>query len=267
MKQYPNWGKGLPNLRTFLTAINRSQPIIGSQFELVWSRWPRTIFFAKNITIPGVSVNTIDLNHAGFTIPIPTHATYENTEISMNIIADKEGFHYYDIRNMVLQSGHPLVAGDPRAAVGNQFGIDTSEDTLKIRLRNKPTDETHHFWTIHNFHPIGIGDMELSMDSASFVEFELKGTFTHITYKCGDMPLPDDPNDFSFGDTDNNGVIDSDDPNDFSFGPGVDDEVERPKDNFNNEPYDNPEEQYMGDDNDQEEELPEDWKYMSDDDK
>lgn len=86
-------------------ALNKSQPIVNSQFELVWSRWPRTIFFAKNITVPGVSVNTIEINHAGFTIQIPTHSTYENTEVTINIIADKEGFHYYDIRNMVFQTG------------------------------------------------------------------------------------------------------------------------------------------------------------------
>ena len=183
--KYPNWGGSSPNLQTYLTALNKSQPIIQCQFELVWSRWPRTIFFAKNISIPGVSVNTIDINHAGFTIPIPTHVKYDNTDISMNIIADKEGFHYYDLRNMVLQTGHPLVAGDPRATIGNQYGVNTNEDILDVRLRNRPEDETHHHWVIHNFHPTGIGDLELSMDGSSFVEFELSGTFTHISYDCG----------------------------------------------------------------------------------
>jgi hypothetical protein len=101
-KKYPNWKDAAPNLQTFLTALNKSQPIVQCQYELVWSRWPRTIFFAKNITIPGVSVNTLDISHAGFTIKIPTHATYETTEVTINIIADKEGFHYYDLRNMVM---------------------------------------------------------------------------------------------------------------------------------------------------------------------
>lgn len=183
--KYPSWKGAAPNLQTFLTAINLSQPIIQCQYELVWSRWPRTIFFAKNITIPGVSVNTIDINHAGFTIPIPTHVTYENNEVSMNIVADKEGFHYYDLRNMVLQTGHPLVAGDPKATIGNNYKISTEEDILEVRLRNQPEDKLHHHWILHNFHPTGIGDMELSRDGASFVEFELKGTITHITYDCG----------------------------------------------------------------------------------
>lgn len=101
-QQYPTWKEGEPNLRTFLDAFNLSQPIIQCKYELVWSRWPRTIFFAKNISIPGISVNTLDISHAGFTIAIPTHVTYENTEVTMNIIADKEGFHYYDLRNMVI---------------------------------------------------------------------------------------------------------------------------------------------------------------------
>lgn len=122
-KEYPNWKDASPNLQTFLSAVNKSQPIIQCQFELVWSRWPRTIFFAKNITIPGVSVNTIEISHAGFTISIPTHATYDTTEVTMNIIADKEGFHYYDLRNMVLQTAHPFVAGDTRATIGNQYNI------------------------------------------------------------------------------------------------------------------------------------------------
>lgn len=183
-KEYPNWGSGKPNLFTYLTALNKSQPIIQCQYELVWSRWPRTIFFAKNISIPGASVNTIEINHSGFTISIPTHVTYSNTEISMSIIADKEGFHYYDLRNMVMQTGHPLVAGDPRATIGNKFNLG-DEDTLEIRLRNRPDDETHHHWIIHNFHPTEIGDIELTMDGASFVTFELKGTFTHIHYDCG----------------------------------------------------------------------------------
>ena len=151
----------------------------------MWSRWPRTLFFAKNVTIPGISVNTVDINHAGFLISIPTHVTYENTEISMQILADKEGFHYYDIRNMVLQTGHPLIAGDTRATVGNPFKISPDEDTLEIRLRNSPDDKVHHHWIVHNFRPKSIGDIELSMDSSSFVEFEMTGIFTHITYDCG----------------------------------------------------------------------------------
>lgn len=183
--KYPSWVDGAPNLQSYLNAINKSQPIIQCQYELVWSRWPRTMFFAKGITIPGISVNTVDLNHAGFTIKIPTHVTYETTDITLNLIADKEGFHYYDLRNMVMQTGHPLVAGDPKSTIGNPYGLSSDEDTIEVRLRNKPSDETHHHWIIHNFKPIGIGDIELSQDSGSFVEFELKGTFTHITYDCG----------------------------------------------------------------------------------
>ena len=198
-QQYPSWLDSRPNLQTYLDAFNLSNPIIGCKFELVWSRWPRTIFFAKDITIPGVSVNTIDINHAGFTVAIPTHVTYENTEITIHIIADKEGFHYYDLRNMVFQTAHPLVAGDPKACVGNQYNVNTNEDILEVRLRNSPEDETHHHWIIHNFHPIAIGDIELSHDSGSFIEFEIRGTFTHITYDCGHGGLkentPDkDPN-------------------------------------------------------------------------
>ena len=192
-KDYPSWVDGAPNLQTYLTALNKSQPIIQCQYEIVWSRWPRTLFFSKNITIPGVSVNTLDLSHAGFTIKIPTHVTYETTDISFNIIADKEGFHYYDLRNMVLQTGHPLVAGDPKSTIGNQYGISTDEDTIEVRLRNRPSDETHHHWIFHNFKPTGIGDVELSQDSGSFVEFELKGTFTHITYDCGKVLPPEEP--------------------------------------------------------------------------
>lgn len=149
--KYPGWVDSKPNLMTYLDALNLTQPIIGCKFEVVWSRWPRTLFFAKNITIPGVSVNTIDINHAGFTIPIPTHVTYENTEITMSILADKEGFHYYDLRNMVFQTAHPLVAGDPRATIGGVYGISNNEDVIEVRLRNSPDDETHHHWIIHNF--------------------------------------------------------------------------------------------------------------------
>ena len=137
-----------------------------------------------------MSVNTFDLYHAGFTIRIPTHVTYETTDITFSIIADKEGFHYYDLRNMVLQTGHPLVTGDPRSTIGNQYGISTDEDTIEVRLRNQPSDETHHHWTIHNFKPISIGDIELTQDGSAFVEFELTGTFTHITYDCGRNETP-----------------------------------------------------------------------------
>ena len=56
---------------------------------------------------------------------------------------------------------------------------------MEVRLRNSPEDETHHHWVLHNFHPTEIGDLELTQDSASFVEFELKGTITHVTYDCG----------------------------------------------------------------------------------
>lgn len=184
-KSYPDWDGAKPNLETFLNALNLSQPIIGSQFELMYSRWPRTTFFAKNISVPGITTNTIEINHAGFTIPIPTHVKYESTEITMTIIADKEGFHYYDWRNMVLQSGHPLIAGDPRSMIG-WYDKDTNEDYLEVRLRNKVSDRTHHHWIIHNFRPIGIGEIELSHDSSSFVEFEITGTFTHVTYMTGD---------------------------------------------------------------------------------
>lgn len=192
-KDYPSWVDGAPNLQTYLTALNKSQPIIQCQYELLWSRWPRAKFFAKGINIPGLEVNTQELNHAGFTIKIPTHVHYDSNEITLNIIADKEGFHYYDLRNMVLQTGHPLVAGDPRSTIGNPYGISPDEDTIEVRLRNRPSDETHHHWIIHNFKPIGLGDIELSQDSGSFVEFELKGTFTHISYDCGKVLPPEEP--------------------------------------------------------------------------
>ena len=101
-KQYPGYVDAEPNLQSFLDAINKSNPIVQSQYEMVWSRWPRTIFFAKNIDIPGIKTQTQEINHAGFTISIPTHPKYDSTEISFTIVADKEGYHYYDIRNMVL---------------------------------------------------------------------------------------------------------------------------------------------------------------------
>ena len=239
--KYPSWKGAAPNLQTFLTAINLSQPIIQCQYELVWSRWPRTLFFAKNITIPGVSVNTIDINHAGFTIPIPTHVTYENTEVSMNIVADKEGFHYYDLRNMVLQTGHPLVAGDPKSTIGNNYEISPEEDILEVRLRNQPADKLHHHWILHNFHPTGIGDMELSRDGASFVEFELNGTITHITYDCGTVKEEGTEEQPSEGETTEE---------DYSF--GVIEDNESPTDNEEEEGEGESEEDY------------EDYRYIDD---
>lgn len=179
-KDYPSWRDGTPNLQTFLTAINQSNPIIQSQYELVWSRWPRTLFFAKGISIPGISVNTLEIGHAGFTIPIPMFPKYDNNEISMKIIADKEGYHYYDLRNAVIETGHPLVAGSPKAMIGNNFNIGTPDDCLDVKLRNNPDDKNFHHWIIHNFHPTGIGNIDLDTESQNFVEFDLTGTFTHI---------------------------------------------------------------------------------------
>ena len=186
-KSYPSWSGDQikSDLRTFLDALNLSQPISQFQYELMWSRWPRARFFAKGISIPGISVNMLDINHAGFTISIPTHVMYENTEISMTILADKEGFHYYDLRNMVFQTGHPLIAGDPRSTVGNTFNLSPTEDILEVRLRNRPEDRTHHHWIIHNFRPTEIGDIDLDVGGTNLVEFELRGIFTHITYDCG----------------------------------------------------------------------------------
>lgn len=177
--KYPKWDDGSPNLITYLDSINLSQPIISCQYELRMSRWPRTIFFAKSITIPGITTNTVELNHCGFTIQIPTHPKYETNEITIAILADKEGYHYQDFRNIVFQSGHPLIAGDPMSTIGD------GEDQLDVRLRNKPSDATHHHWIIRNFRPIKISDIELSMDSSNFVEFQVTGTFTHIDYDCG----------------------------------------------------------------------------------
>ena len=197
--KYPEWVDAQPNLQTYLAALNLSSPIIQCQYELVWSRWPRTIFFAKNIRIPGPEVNTVEINHAGFTISIPTHVKYGSNEVSMTILADKEGFHYYDIRNMVLQTGHPLVAGDPKATIGSNNNISKDEDIITVRLRNTPEDETHHHWIFHDFHPTKLGETELTQDGSSFVEFELTGTFTYITYDCGKTlpptPEPEPPSD------------------------------------------------------------------------
>ena len=187
-KQYPGYVDAKPNLQSFLDAINKSNPIVQSQYEMVWSRWPRTLFFAKNIDIPGIKTQTQEINHAGFTISIPTHPKYDSTEINFTIVADKEGYHYYDIRNMVLQTGHPLVAGDTRATIGSSFGVNGSEDNIEVRLRNSPEDTAYHHWIIHNFHPTAVGNISLSQDGGSFVEFEVTGTFTHITYLSGDEP-------------------------------------------------------------------------------
>lgn len=63
---------------------------------------------------------------------------------------------------MVLQSGHPLIAGDTRAAIGNNFGLSPDEDTIDVKLRNRPEDGTCHHWVIHNFRPTKIGDIDLS---------------------------------------------------------------------------------------------------------
>ena len=84
------------------------------------------------------------------------------------------------------------MAGDPRATIGNNFKISPDEDTIEVRLRNSTEDSVHHHWVIHNFHPTKIGDIDLSHDSSSFVEFEVTGTFTHIDYDCGhnDPPNP-----------------------------------------------------------------------------
>lgn len=192
--KYENWKDGEktpPNLNTYLTALNLSQPIIQSQFELRMSRWPRTIFFAKNVTIPEITTNTQTLNHMGFEISIACNPKYSSYEISFTIIADKEGYHYQDFRNMVLQSSHPLVSGDPRSTIDN-IENPSGEDTLDIRLRNTPLDETHHHWIVHNFRPTTLGSIEMSHDSSSFVEFDVTGTFTHIDYDCGhyDSPTP-----------------------------------------------------------------------------
>lgn len=185
--KYPNYNdleKTKPNLVTYIGAINLSQPISGCQYELVFSRWPRTVFFAKTVTVPGVKAATLDLNHGGFTIAISTHVMYETYEITLKILADKEGYHYYDLRNMVLEAGHPLIAGDPKSMISSKEMI-SDEDILDIRLRNGPGDDPHHHWIVHNFRPTSIGDIDLDVGSSSFIEFDLTGTFTHITYDCG----------------------------------------------------------------------------------
>ena len=52
-------------------------------------------------------------------------------------------------------------------------------------MRNQPTDKIYHHWTICNFRPTGLGDLELGHEDESFAEFEVTGTFTHIFYDCG----------------------------------------------------------------------------------
>ena len=185
--KYPDWKDGQANLMTYLDALNLSQPILQCQYELRMSRWPRTIFFAKNISIPGITSNYLELYHAGYTFQIVANPKYETTELSFTILADKEGFHYYDWRNMVLQSGHPLVAGDTKGMIGE------GEDILDVRIRNTPNDITHHHWIIHNFKPITIGEVELTQDGGSFVEFEVTGVFSHIDYDCGMNLAPEPP--------------------------------------------------------------------------
>ena len=39
--KYPSWVGAAPNLQTYINAINKSNPIIQCQYELVWNRWPR----------------------------------------------------------------------------------------------------------------------------------------------------------------------------------------------------------------------------------
>ena len=89
---------------------------------------------------------------------------------------------------MVLQTGHPLVAGDTKATIGSSWGLGTSEDSIDVRLRNMPEDTAYHHWIIHNFRPTSVGNISLSQDGGNFVEFEVTGIFTHITYLSGDEP-------------------------------------------------------------------------------
>lgn len=114
-------------------------------------------------------------------------------------------------------------------------------------MRNRPEDETHHHWIIHNFHPTSIGDVELTVDGSAFVEFELTGTFTHISYDCGKTGEYVDNEE-----GENNQSSNSESSNDSDEQEGDDDGKEE-NDNQKDEKKD--------------EDLPEDWQYMNENDK
>lgn len=187
------------NLKTALDVLNNNPPIVGSSFEIWYNRWPQAKWMAQGITAPGLKTNTVDIHFSGFHVPVIINTTYDETELSMDILADENGVYYNQWRQLVIEyssdpfKGRPIL-DDFTMVNGVQTGGYGSERTeIGYQKRGKsyivaklwnPVElkTTGHCWRFHNFKPTSIGEIEMSHDSSDLTTFTVTGVFTHISY-------------------------------------------------------------------------------------
>ena len=175
-------------LKTALDVLNNNPPIIGSSFEIWYNRWPQAKWVAQGITAPGLKTNTVEINFAGFHVPVIINTTYDETELSMDILADEDGVYYKQWRQLVIEYSSDPFKGRPilndrkseQTTVGTQI---RGQSYIVAKLWN-PTElkATGHCWRFHNFKPTSIGEIEMGHDSSDLTTFTVTGVFTHISY-------------------------------------------------------------------------------------
>ena len=174
-------------LNTAFKVFNENPPILGSQFEIFYNGWPQAKWVAQGLTVPGLKTNTVEINFSGFHIPVIINTMYDETELSMDIIADENGVYYDQWRQMVINyssdpfKGRPILSGSTaNTTVGT---VKWGQYYIVAKLWNPIIKKTTgHCWRFHNFKPTSIGEIELSHGSTDFTTFTVTGVFTHISY-------------------------------------------------------------------------------------
>ena len=151
---------------------------------MFYSQFPRTRWFAQDISVPGVTNKTLDLYYNGLETKLITNTVYNSTEVSMTILDDELAVGYAWWRGATISYGQNGMKGRPilDAVEPNEDGVYQGASYLLVKLVNDPASSSQHIWRLHNFKPTKVDDIQLSFENSKLVTFGVTGTFTHITF-------------------------------------------------------------------------------------
>lgn len=97
------------SLKGFLSTIGNFGVTIKSRYEVNFSGIEDITYFVTNISVPGVKMNTMEINFAGKKVEIPINYEYEH-DFTLTILNDNSGYIYTSIKEFLMTDTSQYIA-------------------------------------------------------------------------------------------------------------------------------------------------------------